>query len=143
MKYLKLQWLAPTMLMAAILVFPGMSHAEEPSVGVTGFKWLEMSDKNQRAYVEGALDGFVYAFGITGDNQLGWSLKYININMKWDLFMELIKKHFKENPGQVHNVMVIAIKDALENGIPDLQEQEYEEEDRSFIDDLDLVMDDK
>ncbi len=128
MKNLKLQWLAPTILVAAMLVFPSMTHAEEPGVGVTGFTWLKMSDKNQRAYVEGALDGFVYAFGITGDNQLGWSLKYININMKWDLFMELIKKHFKENPGQVHNVMVIAIKDALENGIPDLQEQEYEDD---------------
>ena len=142
MKYLKLQWLAPAMLMAALLVFPGISHADEPGVGVTGFTWLKMSDKNQRAYVEGALDGFVYAFGITGDNQLGWSLKYININMKWDLFMKLIKKHFEENPGQVHNVMVIAIKDALENGIPDLQEAEYEEDER-FVEEHDLVMDDK
>lgn len=128
MKNRALQWLAPSILIAAMFVFPGVSNAEDKGVGVTGYKWLKMSEMHQRAYVEGALDGFVYAFGVTGDNQLGWSLKYINIEMKWHLFMEMIKKHFKEHPGQVHNVMVIVIKDALENGIPDLQEEEYEDD---------------
>lgn len=139
----KIQRLTVSILLAATFAFSTMSHAEEAGVGVTGYKWLQMTEKNQRAYVEGALDAFVYAFGVTDDNGLAWSLKYININMQWDLFMKLIKKHFEENSGQVHNVMVAAIKDALENGVPDPQEQEYEDEDRAFIDDLDLVMDDK
>ncbi|MFQ5431198.1 MAG: hypothetical protein ACE5EN_01675 [Nitrospinota bacterium] len=127
MKNLKLQWIATAIFIVAVFVFSSVSHAEDSGVGVTGFKWLKMSEKYQQSYVEGVLDGFVYAFGVTGDNQLGWSLKYIHINMKWDLFMDLIKKHFKEHPGQVHNVMVAAIKDALENGVPDVQEDEYDD----------------
>ena len=119
MKKLKLQRVILSILVAVMLTFSTVSYADDPGVGITGYKWLKMTDKNQRAYVEGALDAFVYAFGITDDNQLGWSLKYIQLNMRWNLFMDIIKKHFEENPGQVHNMMVIVIKDALENGIPD------------------------
>lgn len=111
---------------AALLAFTVPSYAG--GVGVTGYSWLKMPKENQRAYVEGVLDGFVYSFGLTGNRDLLWSKKYTSVEMDWNRFMAIIKKHFDSHPDQLHNVMVAIIKDALENGIPD-EEDFYEEDD--------------
>ena len=123
---------------AALLAFTVPSYAA--SVGVTGYSWLKMPEKNQRIYVEGVLDGFVYSFGLTGDRSLIWSKKYTDVEMDWKRFMAIIKKHFDSHPDQLHNVMVAVIKDTLENGIPD-EEEFYEDEDRRGGDEVPIMED--
>lgn len=123
---------------AALLAFTVPSYAA--SVGVTGYSWLKMPEKNQRTYVEGVLDGFVYSFGLTGDRSLLWSKKYTSVEMDWNRFMEIITQHLDAHPDQLHNVMVAIIKDALENGIPD-EEEIYEDDDRRGGDEVPIMED--
>ncbi len=114
------------MLVIALLVVPIPSLAG--GVGVTGYKWLKMTNQNQRIYVEGVLDGFLFSYGMTGDPALKWSKKYLGGTMDMNLVINHISKYFDSHPGQVHDVMVNVIKDALENGIPEIEEptDEYE-----------------
>jgi hypothetical protein len=107
------------MLVAALFAVSVPSFAG--GVGVTGYKWQKMTDQNQRIYVDGVLDGFLFSYGMTGDPALGWADKYVGGTMDMDLVMRHITKYFDTHQDQVHNVMVAVIKDALENGVPDVE----------------------